>query len=104
MNSDLLQEAKKWHELNIPVIPFLITYNKDKNRYDKINLSTWKQWEEKTQTIEEFNSLNWNMANGFGILLGTKAKNGKYLCSLDFDVKPKPNETEEDKKSLDRAR
>ena len=99
---ELKAEAKKYYDLGIPVIPFVISWNPNKKQFEKENNGCWKQWETDPQTDEEFNNLSWRKngkdANGFGVLLGTKAKNGMYLAVIDYDIKPKPNETEEDKK------
>ena len=57
------------------------------------------KWETQPQTDEEFNTLEWEKANGYGILLnGQKDKNGLYTGVIDYDPKPKPNETEEETK------
>ena len=50
-------------------------------------LVEWKKWQDKEQTEEEFNSLPWDKADVFGVLLGKKLKNGFYLGVVDFDVK-----------------
>lgn len=85
-NAELKAAAEAYHSLGIPVIPFKITKN-DKGEYEKQNLSTWKSWMEQPQTEQEFNGLNWNSANGFGVILGTQAKNGYYLSVIDYDTK-----------------
>jgi len=89
--TELKTAAKAYHELGIPVIPFVVTWNEDKQEYDKENIGFWKKWEAEPQTEEEFNALSWSKsgkeANAFGIILGTKAKNGFYLIVVDYDVK-----------------
>ena len=54
-------------------------------------LFKWKKWQTEPQTDREYNNLSWRKngkeANGFGVLLGTKAKNGMYLSVIDYDVK-----------------
>jgi P4 family phage/plasmid primase-like protien len=83
--------AKSYHDQGISVIPFKIT-QKPNGEYDKQNLAAWKKWETEPQTQDEFNALNWKEANAFGILLGTRAKNGYYLTVVDYDVKGKITE------------
>jgi len=60
--------------LEIPVIPFRLIQDEN-GKFEKRNLSSWKQWMEKPQTKQDFNALNWTEANAFAVLLGTKAKN-----------------------------
>lgn len=50
-------------------------------------LVEWKNWQDKEQTEEEFNSLPWDEATVFGVLLGKKLENDLYLGVVDFDVK-----------------
>lgn len=88
MNTELFKIAEYYHALGIPVIPFEIWKN-EKGIYEKKNIGYWKQWETQPQTEEEFKNLNWNEANGLGVLLGIKAKNGLYLSVVDHDVKGK---------------
>ena len=99
---DLKIEAKKYHDQGIPVVPFTIYWNDKKQRYNKDNHGKWKKWEKEPQSEEEFNNLPWihygRVANGFGVICGILAKNGKYFCSIDHDVKAVSNETDEDKK------
>ena len=89
-------EAKKYHDLGIAVIPFVITWDHKKGQYKKDNIGTWKKWETEIQTEEEFKNIYWSkngqQANGFGVILGTKAKNGFYLSVIDYDVKGKVSE------------
>ncbi len=97
-NNKVFNAAKKWHDLGVPVLPFKIWFDKKTKLHKKQNLGTWKKWETQPQTDEEFNSLEWEKANGYGILLnGKKAKNGLYVGVIDYDPKAKPNETEEEK-------
>jgi len=88
---ELLGAAQAFNEEGIAVIPFKIA-KKENGEYDKQNLSAWKKWETEQQTKEDFNALNWKEANGFGVILGTKAKNGYYLSVIDYDVKGKVTE------------
>jgi len=82
---ELKATAGSYHALGLSVIPFKLT--KKGEEYDKLNLSSWKQWEIKPQTDEEFMVLNWIGANAFAVILGTQAKNGLYLSAVDYDCK-----------------
>jgi putative DNA primase/helicase len=104
-NEDLefiLEAAKVYHELGIPVIPFSIYPKEDESgEYDKAPIiETWKQWETQPQTDEEFNALNWTNANAIGVLLGTQTKYG-YLSCIDYDVKGKTVSEDAKKKGLE---
>ena len=72
--------------MGIPIIPFKLIQNEN-GKFEKHNLSSWKNWIENPQTKKDFNSLNWIEANAFAVLLGTKAKNGYYLSVVDYDTK-----------------
>lgn len=48
-------------------------------------LVKWAEWQSKAQTLEEFESLPWDKADGFGVLCGLKGKNGLYLAVIDVD-------------------
>lgn len=89
MNQQLIGAAQAYHELGIPVIPFRISLTPDQNGiYDKTPaIDTYKRWQTEPQTTQDFNNLNWEGCNGFGIILGTKAKNGMYLSAIDYDTK-----------------
>ncbi len=102
MNQELLGAAQAYHDTGLPVIPFILTWNEQKQKYDKDNIGTWKKWQTEPQTDEEFKNLRWTQngkdANAIGVILGTPAKNGLYLTAIDYDTKPisqLPNETKE---------
>jgi len=76
--ADLLREtAKAYFERDIAVVAVK----------QKKPLTEWAQWQARKQTKEEFENQPWQTANGFGILCGTKQKNGLYVAAVDFDVK-----------------
>lgn len=89
--TELYEAAQVFHELGIPVVPFKVT-QKENGEYDKINLTTWKEWMERPQTEQEFNGLPWKKANAFAVILGTLTKNGRYLGVTDYDVKGESEE------------
>jgi len=83
---ELKTAAGRYHDLGLSVIPFKLT--KKGEEYDKIILTSgWKKWETQLQTDEEFEALNWNEANAFAVVLGTPARNGRYLSVVDYDCK-----------------
>jgi len=78
--------AGSYHALGLSVIPFKLA--KKSEEYEKIILSQgWKKWETQLQTDEEFIALDWNGANAFAVVLGTRARNGLYLSVVDYDCK-----------------
>jgi P4 family phage/plasmid primase-like protien len=97
MNTELLAAAKYYHDLDIPIVPFKMW--KENGIYEKKNIGCWKKWETEPQTDEEFKALDWTEANALAVILGTKAKNGKYLSVIDHDVKSKPKEPEQEKEA-----
>ncbi|MBT0159095.1 hypothetical protein G4O51_03835 [Candidatus Bathyarchaeota archaeon A05DMB-2] len=50
-------------------------------------LAKWEKWQSERQTQQEFNSLNFNDADGLGVICGTKNNDGLYLAVVDFDLK-----------------
>ena len=86
LSQDLMTAAGFYHALGIPVVPFKIVKT-DKGEFNKQNIGYWKKWETESQSEEEFKELCWAEANGFGVILGTQAKNGMFLSVIDYDVK-----------------
>jgi len=106
----LKAQAKYWHNVGLSVIPVAIYWNEQQGKWAK-NLSyKWRKFNHKLQTIEEFNSINWNgllcrnpsekdsqkktydQINGLAIITTLKAFNGKYLGVIDYDPKGKASE------------
>lgn len=81
-----LETAKAYFERDIAVVAVK----------QKKPLTEWAQWQTRKQTKEEFKNQPWQTADGFGILCGTKQKNGLYMAAVDFDVK-NVNEEAQDK-------
>lgn len=50
-------------------------------------LVKWAKWINQRQTQEEFESLPWQQAEGFGIICGLKLNNGMHIGTVDIDVK-----------------
>jgi hypothetical protein len=53
-------------------------------------LCKWSEWRYRNQTEEEFNSLPWDVAEGFALIGGSRTLGGLYLVSIDYDVKNLP--------------
>ena len=81
-----LETAKAYFERDIAVVAVK----------QKKPLTEWAQWQTRRQTKEEFENQPWQTADGFGILCGTKQKNGLYMAAVDFDIK-NVNEEAQDK-------
>ena len=73
----LKESAKEYWKKGLVTIP----------AKSKKPLVEWLKWQTKEQTEQDFNSLPWDQADVFGILLGKKSKNSLYLGAVDFDVK-----------------
>jgi|GEM_PF-909679 len=87
MAEDLKAAARQYFGMGLPVIPEKIWFSQEDNEWKKIPLCEWKLWQTKKQTQEEFESLNWNEANGFAILAGSKTNDGLFFGCVDFDSK-----------------
>jgi len=82
MQDKLKETAKAYYDQGNNIVPVNTT---------KEALVKWAKWIEKRQTIEEFESLPWQQAEGFAVLCGTQTEYG-YFCAVDYDVKNLPNE------------
>jgi hypothetical protein len=93
----LLEAAILWHQKGIPIVPFVPAWNEKKQEYEKRPVvETWKQWQSRPQTAEEFDALNVEEYPMFGLVCGTKlAVDGEtvYLVGIDRDIKD-PNISE----------
>ena len=78
-----VEVAKKYFELGIPVIPIVI-YKKDE-KFEKVPLVSYGRWSSEKQTKEEFESLEWDRANGFAIICGHETSCG-FICVIDIDL------------------
>ena len=89
--SQLLEAAVMWHEKGVPVIPFTLTWNEKKQEYEKRPVvETWKQWQDRAQTEEEFDALKIEDYSIFGLVCGAKLTvKGEtvYLVGVDRDIK-----------------
>jgi P4 family phage/plasmid primase-like protien len=90
--STMKETANYYHNLGLNIIPFFVNPTplpSSAIREKKPTLLEYKQWNERAQTEEEYSNLDWNGANGFGLILGQKTKDGRYLGAIDFDPKLK---------------
>jgi len=78
MQAELKDAARTYYDQGNNIV--LVNGNKE-------SLTKWAKWEGKRQTIEEFESLPWQVAEGFCVLCGRKMKNGMYFGVIDVDVK-----------------
>jgi len=84
---DLKTAAKQYFDMGLPVIPEKIWFSQEDNEWKKTPLCEWKRWETAKQTNGEFESLNWNEANGFAVLAGSQCNDGLFFGCVDFDSK-----------------
>lgn len=96
--SRILEASTMWHQKGVPVIPFTLTWNEKKQEHEKRPVvETWKQWQDRSQTKEEFDALKIEDYTMFGVVCGTKlCVEGEtvYLIGVDRDIKD-PNISEE---------
>ena len=85
LSEGLESAAKSYFDQRLNVVPVK----------QKKPLVEWALWQTRPQTIEEFEALPWNEADGFAIICGTKLDNGLYLGATDFDVKNVSEEAQE---------
>lgn len=99
LNQEILQQAQDYFNMGLTVAPFILVWNEEKQKQDKKPaVSQWLQWKTQHQTTEEFNALQIEKYNMFGVLCGTEItiKGEKvYPAAVDRDIKdPKiPEET-----------
>ncbi len=100
-NLPLLEAAITWHQKGVPVLPFTLTWTEKKQEYEKRPVvETWKQWQDRPQTKEEFDALKIEEYTMFGVVCGTRLiVDGEtvYLVGVDRDIKD-PNLSEEVKR------
>jgi len=52
----------------------------------KTPLVAWQRWQSEPQSPQDFESLPWGQADGFGIICGVQLNNGYYVGALDCDL------------------
>jgi hypothetical protein len=77
MSDTLKTAAYEYWKIGVRIVPIK----------EKKPLVEWAKWQKEKQTEDEFNSLPWGQADGFGVICGTQLDNELYFCAIDFDVK-----------------
>ena len=77
LKDDLKAAAHDWWLHGIPVVPL----------EGKKPLVEWARWQTQPQTPEDFEGLDFERADGFAIICGTKNAQGLYVAAIDFDTK-----------------
>lgn len=88
MNAELKAAAEAYWEKGYVVIPWRYITNEKGELEKKPDILEWKSWQTRPQTKDELCSLQFDTADGIGLLCGAKNKDGYYLGALDYDVKP----------------
>jgi hypothetical protein len=83
--SDLKEAAKAYYDQGLNVVPMQLCYENPKE--NKKPLVQWSRWETERQTIEEFEALPFDRAQGFGVICGQRMLNGCYFAVIDVDTK-----------------
>jgi len=87
--------ARKWYDQGFNVVPIIFEANGN-GKWGKVPLcKEWGQWRSRRQTEEEFESLDWEHAEGFAIVCDWPNNEGLYLGVIDFDVKNTPPEAQQ---------
>jgi len=76
---NLKHVAFEYWQLGHRIVPIVIAA-------EKAPLVEWKHWQNEEQSLQDFEVLPWEQANGFAIVCGVKLNNGFYAGALDFDV------------------
>jgi Fe2+ or Zn2+ uptake regulation protein len=77
MPESLRDAAKHFFDQHVPVVAVK----------QKKPLIEWARWQTDRQTIEEFEAQQWQEADGYAIICGTKLPSGLHVGAIDFDVK-----------------
>ena len=78
--TDLKAAAEGYLNQGLSIV--LMTVSEDGKKQP---LHTWKQWETRRQTREEFDALPWLNAERFAVVCGVKGINGLYFTPIDRD-------------------
>ena len=84
---DLKSASLPYFNMGLAVVPIKLYYIEEKKEWKKQPLIDWAIWKKRQQTVEEFENLKWNEANGFGIILDLPTKDGVYVVVVDYDTK-----------------
>jgi putative DNA primase/helicase len=83
--ADLKAAAFEWWQKGFVVVP-MVFMKEDNGDVRKQPLVEWRKWQSQEQTLQEFESLPWDKAEGFEVLCGKPNMEG-YIGVIDYDVK-----------------
>jgi putative DNA primase/helicase len=78
--------AFEWWKKGFVVVPIVFVREPDGD-LRKQPLVEWKRWQNEEQTLQDFESLPWDKAEGIAVLCGKPNKDGLSVGVMDFDVK-----------------
>jgi hypothetical protein len=84
--ADLKAAAAEYFKQAFVVVP-MVFIKEDNGDIRKQPLVEWRKWQSQEQTLEEFEALPWDRAEGFEVLCGKRNKEGVSLGIVDFDIK-----------------
>jgi putative DNA primase/helicase len=84
-SDELKNVAFQFWQQGFVVVP--IVFVREGDDVKKQPLVEWKKWQNEEQTLQEFESLPWDRAEGFEVLCGKPNKQGVSVGVVDFDVK-----------------
>jgi hypothetical protein len=90
--ADLKAAAFEWWQKGFVVVPMV--FKEDNGDIRKQPLIEWKKWENEPQSLQDFEGLPWDRAEGFAVLCGRSNKEGLSVGVVDFDVKKTSNEAQ----------
>jgi putative DNA primase/helicase len=79
--------ARNYWSLGFNIVPFKVA--------EKRPLVEWQKWENQRQSLEEFEVLPWDQADGLGVVCGRPNDQGLSLAVVDFDIKKTSLEAQE---------
>lgn len=97
--AELKAAEQAYLEQGLAVVPFVISPDGKKRPV----VDSWKQWQSRTQTREEFEALQIEKYDFFGVICEAKIKVANeefYFCVFDRDVKGEDTTPETLQKSL----
>ena len=86
MAEELKAAAFEWWQKGFVVVP-MVFIKEDNGDVRKQPLVQWSQWQNQEQTLEQFESLPWDKAEGVAVLCGKPNKEGLSVGVADFDIK-----------------
>jgi len=93
-SNGLKAEAEAWFEKGFNIVAFNLRIDRD-GKIVKRPLVEWREWNQRRQTVEEFESQPWDRADGFGVVCNLPNHDGLYIAVIDYDVKGVSDEARE---------